>query len=396
MVRLPSEAGGATIHGNPAPRGGRGRAGGGIVSWETIIREDLSGLTPYAPGLRVSEVRERSGRDVIRKLSSNEHHAGPVPEAIAAMTAVLAHLNRYPDGACRALKRRLSAHLGVDEGHLLVGNGSNELLRLIAQAVLRPGDEVVFAWPSFVVYPMVAAQLGAVAVRVPLGQGDAHDLEAMLAAVTDRTRLLFLCNPNNPTGTIYARDAFDRFMDAVPPHVLVVVDEAYFEFVTDASYPDALVAFDGERPLAVTRTFSKIYSLAGSRVGYAVVAEPLRVAVEALREPFNVNTVAQIGAHRSLDADAEVRRRRAENQEQKTYLYACFDRLGVRYARSEANFVWVKTQRPDEVFEALLEEGVIVRGFSAVSALRIGVGTREDTDATCEAFEAVNARLGAI
>jgi len=366
------------------------------VSWETIIREDLTGLTPYAPGLRASEVRERSGREIIRKLSSNEHPAGPVPEAIAGMRAVLPYLNRYPDGACRALKRRLSTHLAQDEGRLLIGNGSNELLRLIAQAVIRPGDEVVFAWPSFVVYPMVTAQLGAIGVRVPLDGGDAHDLDAMLAAVTDRTRLLFLCNPNNPTGTIYRRDTFDRFMKAIPSHVLVVVDEAYFEFVTDPEYPDALEYLDGERPLVVTRTFSKIYSLAGSRVGYAVVPEPLRVAVEALREPFNVNSVAQIGAYHSLDADAEVRRRRAENQEQKTYLYACFDRLGVAYVRSEANFVWVKTPRPVEVFEALLEEGVIVRGFPAISALRVGVGTQEDTDATCEAFEAIVARLGTV
>ena len=364
--------------------------------WDHLIREELADLAPYAPGLRASQVRERSGRDVVLKLSSNEHPCGPVPLAVEAMQAVLGRLNRYPDGGAVALRDKLAAHLGVRPAQVLIGNGSNELLRLLAQAVLRPGDEVVYAWPSFVVYPMVTNIFGATHVKVPLAEGEVHDLEAMLAAVTDKTRIVFLCNPNNPTGTIYTRDAFDRFVERLPSHVLLVLDEAYYEFVTDERYPDGMHYFDGVRPIVVLRTFSKIYSLAGIRVGYGAAPEPLVRAIDTLREPFNVSSVAQIGAYYSLDDETEVRRRRAENQEQKTYLYSNFDRLGISWVPSETNFVYVKTERPVEVFQALLEEGVIVRDFGNAPALRVGIGTPEDTRRTAEAFEAVVARLGSI
>lgn len=366
------------------------------MSWDEIIRPEIGCLRPYEPGLRVSQVRERSGKDVVLKLSSNEHPCGPVPSAVRAMEAVLPRLNRYPDGACLALRGKLADRLGVDVANVVIGNGSNEILRLIAQAVLRPGDEVVYAWPSFVVYSMVTDHFGAEHVRVALDGGQTHDLDAMLEAVTERTRLLFLCNPNNPTGTAYGREAFARFMERVPEHVLVVVDEAYFEFVTAPDFPDATEWFDGARPLVVTRTFSKIYSLAGLRTGYALCPGPLVRAIDALREPFNVNTVGQVAAYYSLDDEAEVRRRRAENQEQKTYLYSCFDRLGIGYARSETNFVYFATERPVEVFEALLEEGVIVRDFGNAPALRVGIGTPTDTEITVRAMEAVAARLGSI
>lgn len=312
------------------------------------------------------------------------------------MRAILRHTNRYPDGSARALRGRLCEKLGIDDKHLAIGNGSNELIRLIAQAVLRPGDEVVYAWPSFVVYPMVTQMFGATAVPVPLNAAESHDLKAMLAAITDRTRLLFLCNPNNPTGTIYHKIAFDHFIENVPDHVLVVVDEAYFEFVNDPQSPNALDYFDGERPLVSLRTFSKIYSLAAVRIGYGIMPEPLRIALDKLREPFNVNSPAQIGAYYSLADEQEVERRRRENQEQKTYLYRSFDRLGVEYVPSEANFVYIKTEKPVEVFEALLDEGVIVRGFGNAQALRVGIGTAYETKRTIAAFEAVVEKLGVI
>ncbi len=366
------------------------------MPWDEIIRPDLTPLVPYAPGLRASQVRERSGKDIVLKLSSNEHPCGPVPLARAAMEAVLPHLNRYPDGAVVALRQKLALRLGVQLETVAVSNGSNEMLRLVAQAVLRPGDEVVFAWPSFVVYPMVAALFGATGVRVSLTGGDVHDLDAMLHAITPRTRIVFLCNPNNPTGTIYTRDAFERFMAAVPEHVLVVVDEAYFEFATDPAYPDALRWFDGERPLVVARTFSKIYSLAGVRVGYAVMPARLVDAVNKVREPFNVSSVAQIAAYYSLDDEAEVARRREENRAQREELSACFERLGITFAVSQTNFVYVHTERPAELFEMLLNEGVIVRNFGTSPALRVGIGTPEDTRRTVEAFETVASQMGSL
>lgn len=360
------------------------------MDWDALIRDELAPLVPYAPGLRASEVRERSGHNTIRKLSSNENPYGPVPKALDAMAAVLGRLNVYPDGAVRVLKGRLAKHLGVDSQAIVVGNGSNELLRLIAQSVLRPDDEVVFAWPSFVVYPMVTQLMGATAVKVPLADGQVHDLDAMAAAITEKTRLVFLCNPNNPTGTIYGRQAFERFMASVPEHVLVVVDEAYFEYVTDADYPNALEWFDGVRPLCVLRTFSKIYSLAGLRVGYGIFPPALVSAINKVREPFNVNTVAQVAAYYSLDDQAEVARRCAENAEQKERLYKCFDGLGIRYARSQTNFVYVEADTPVELFDQLLSHGIIVRDFGTAPALRVGVGTPDDTTATIAAFESMS------
>ncbi|MBE0475746.1 MAG: histidinol-phosphate transaminase [Coriobacteriia bacterium] len=366
--------------------------GSGSSAWERIVRDDLAGLVPYAPGLRASEVRERCGRPRVLKLSSNESPHPPFPAALRAIRAVAPRVNRYPDGSARALRGALAERLGVPAENLVVANGSNELLVLIAQAVLRPGDEVVFAWPSFVVYPMACEMFGATAVRVPLAD-DTHDVEAMAGAITERTRVVFLCNPNNPTGTVYRREALERFLRRAPEHVLVVADEAYFEYVTDPGYPDSLAFFDGDRPLAVLRTFSKMYSLAGLRVGYGALPAPLADAVHRLRAPFNVNTVAQAAAYHSLGDEAEVRRRRAENQEQKTYLYSAFDRLGVSYAPSEANFVYFHTSRPAEVFEALLEEGVIVRGFGTAPALRMTVGTPAETLDAVQALEAAAERL---
>jgi histidinol-phosphate aminotransferase len=205
------------------------------------------------------------------------------------MRSVLPYLNRYPDGAARALKRGLARKLGVEERFVMVGNGSNELLTLIAQAVLGEGDEAVFAWPSFVVYPICTQLCCAKGVRVPLTTDQVHDLPAMLAAVNERTKLVFLCNPNNPTGTIYSEAAFEKFLAELPEHVLLVLDEAYFEYVTSQEYPNGLDYFDGTRPIVVLRTFSKIYSLAGARIGYGVAPEPLVAAIDKVREPFNVS-----------------------------------------------------------------------------------------------------------
>lgn len=366
------------------------------MDWDRLIRDELKGLAPYAPGLREEQVREASGRDVIVKLSSNEHPDGPFASAVAAMKRELGGLNRYPEGGATALRERLAAIHSVLPEQISVGNGSNELLRLIAQVVLRPGDEVVYAWPSFVVYPIVTTMFGGVHVKVPLDARDTHDLVAFAAAITDKTRIVFMCNPNNPTGTYYTKEAFERFLELVPDDVLVVLDEAYFEFVTAADYPDGLDYFDGQRGIVVLRTFSKIYSLAGLRIGYGIMPQPLVHGIDCIREPFNVNSVAQAAALASLDDQAEVARRREENQEQKTYLYSGFDRLGIAWVPSEANFVWVKTEKPVEVFEALLREGVIVRGFGQVPALRVTVGTPEENRRTIEAFEAVVARLGSV
>lgn len=367
-----------------------------MPSADDLIRPELGPLRPYKPGLRVSQVRERAGREDVAKLSSNEAPDGPFPVALQAMEAVLGRLNIYPDGASTALRERLSAHVGVPVEHISVTNGSNELLRLIGQVVLRPGDEVAFCWPSFIVYPMVADLFGATQVRVDLTEDGSFDLDALADAITDRTRLVFVCNPNNPTGNIYRRDQWERFLDRVPEHVLLVVDEAYYEYVDDPDYPDTLRYYDGERPMVVTRTFSKMYALAGARIGYGIMPPAFAEAIDKVREPFNVNTVSQVGAYYSLDDTAEVARRQARNAELRTVLYSCFDRLGIEHHPSETNFVFIKTERPVEVFQALLEEGVIVRDFGPLPGLRVGIGSPAEVERTVEAFDKVAARLGSI
>ena len=357
------------------------------MDWNSFIKGYVHPMVPYAPGLRGSEVRERTGEELILKLSSNESSYPPFPRAIEAGSQVLQHLNRYPDGSVRDLKRALADKLEVETGQLVIGNGSNEILSRIAQACVGEGDEVIYCWPSFIVYRIACQLTGAAAVEVPLDADDRYDLNAILAAITPATKLIFLCNPNNPTGTIYSRDEFARFMDAVPDTVLVVADEAYFEFVDDETYPDALEWFDGERPLVVLRTFSKAYSLAGARVGYGIMPQPLVEALDKIREPFNVNTVAQAMAYYSLEDGGELARRTAENAEQRNRLCEALGRLGYPYAESQTNFVWVHTDQPAELFEALLAHGVIVRGFGPAPALRLGVGTPEETDRLIEVLD---------
>ncbi|GAB4274688.1 MAG: histidinol-phosphate transaminase [Coriobacteriia bacterium] len=364
------------------------------VDLDDLIRPALADMTPYSPGLRPSQLRERLGADRVVKLSSNEHPEGPVPAALAAIRAAAPHLNRYPDGACTALKERLAARLGIDPAQVVVGAGSNEIERLLGQVLLRPGDQVVYAWPSFVVYPMVANMFEAQHVRVPL-RDDAHDLEAMLTAVTDRTRIVFLCNPNNPTGTIFTKAALESFMEAVPESAVVVLDEAYFEFVSDDDYPDGMTFFDGERPVVITRTFSKIYSLAGLRVGYAAAPEPLARAIDKVREPFNVNMLAQAAAFHSLDSDAEVARRRRETAKLREALSAHLRSLGFEVPPSHANFVFAKSERAPEVFDALIERGVITRAIGP-GALRIGIGDADEMRYVHEVLSDVVASLGGV
>jgi len=364
------------------------------VDYQRLIRDEVRDLVAYAPGLRASQLRMRTGKDRIVKLSSNEHPSGPTPQAARAIRAMVDRVNRYPDGSGRALKRRIATWLDVPCDNIVIGAGSNEIIRLVAQAVLRPGDEVVFGWPSFVVYPMVCQMFGAIPMRVPLTEDDGYDLDAIADAITDRTRLVFLCNPNNPTGTIYHRLAFDRFLDRIPDEVLLVVDEAYFEFVTDEHYPNALEYFDCKRPICVLRTFSKIYSLAGIRIGYGVVPESVRVAIDKLREPFNTSAIAQIAAYYSIQEYDEIERRRYDNLAGRQRLCDTLDTLGLDYAVSQANFVYLRTDDPQTLFGALLDEGVIVRDFGDHPALRITIGDPEEMNIAIAAFHSIGERLG--
>jgi histidinol-phosphate aminotransferase len=355
------------------------------------VPEYIRSLIPYEPGKPIEEVEREYGIANSVKLASNENPLGPSPKAVAAMRAKLDQLNLYPDGDCYYLKRALSRKLGVAPETLIFGNGSNEIIELAARTFLRPGDEAVMAEQAFVVYQLIVQAVGAQSRAVPL-KNFTHDLPALGEAVTPRTRMVFLANPNNPTGTIFRRAEWERFLDKVSPDVLLIVDEAYFEYVGDADYPDSLRYHTDERPIITLRTFSKLYGLAGLRIGYGIGSRELISLMQRVRQPFNVNAPAQWGALAALDDTEHVRRSLDVNRQGIEFLQKEFSRLGLEFVPSQANFILVRVGRGHEVFQQLLKQGVIVRptaGYQFSEHVRVTVGTMEENEKFIQALEKV-------
>jgi len=357
------------------------------MDWQQFFKKTLEVVHPYEPGLREEQIRAIVQTSAIYKLSSNESPFPPFPSALAAMHACLETLNEYSDGSAHDLTERLSQNYRIPVQQIMVGNGTNELLSLIAESCLGPGDEVVYCWPSFVVYRMSAQIAGASYTEVSLTHEGAYNLEGILAAITPQTKIVYICTPNNPSGGVVTKADFDAFIRRVPDQVLTIVDNAYIEFIDGEDTFDALSYYDGERPYVVLRTFSKAYALAGLRIGYGFAPQALVDVIDKLREPFNVNTVAQVAALACVDDDDELARRRAINTAGKQRLYALFERLGLRYYRSAGNFVWVFVPDAPMAFDHLLRRGIIVRPFQGVNGLRVGVGDEEGVDATIREFE---------
>ncbi len=347
---------------------------------QIVVPEHIRTLLPYPPGKPVEELERELGiRDSI-KLASNENPLGPSPKALAALGGALANLHRYPEGDCHYLRQDLAARLGVPADCLIFGNGSNEVIELVVRTFLRPGDEALMADQAFVVYRLVVQAAGGRSHIVPLRQYT-HDLEALAAAVTPATRLLFLANPNNPTGTIFRRAAWEKLLAAVPDDVLIVLDEAYAEYVEDPEYPDGLATFRSGRPIVVLRTFSKIYGLAGLRIGYGVAQAELVDAMNRVRQPFNVNSLAQIAARAALADDEHVARSRACNRDGMQLLTRELTQLGLEVVPSWANFLLVRVGNGAALYDALLRQGVIVRpmgGYGFPDHLRMTIGTEAE------------------
>jgi histidinol-phosphate aminotransferase len=348
-----------------------------------FVRPALAGLIPYEPGKPVEEVQRELGLERVVKLASNEGPLGPFPHAVEAMERATADLNRYPDGGAYRLRSALAERHGVRFEEVAVGSGADGLIDGISQAVIDPGDEIVCGWPSFPSYVIYGLKLGAEPVRVPLRE-HRYDLEALLDAVTSQTKLVYICHPNNPTGTINTRAELDAYFERVPDHVLTVLDQAYFEYIDDSEYADGIDDyFKGGRRVMVLRTFSKIYGLAGLRVGYGVGAAELVTAMSKTRRAFDLTTPAQEAALASLDAPDELARRRQLNASGRSDL----ERL-LRDAGYEAvgpalgNFLYAEVgDDAQQVFDALLRQGVIVRplaGFGASDAIRVTVGTADE------------------
>ncbi len=358
---------------------------------KNLVRPWLHGLEPYPPGKPIDELEREYGVTDSIKLASNENPLGPSPKALAALQGAVAEVHRYPDGGCYHLKRALARALRVSPESLIFGNGSNELIELIVRTFLHAGEEAVMADQAFVIYRMLVQAQGGKGLIVPL-RNYTHDLEAMAEAITPATRLIFLANPNNPTGTIFFRDAWQEFLAAVPPDVVVVMDEAYAEYVEDPRYPDALDDVGGERLLIVLRTFSKIYGLAGLRVGYGVAHPAIIDLLNRLRAPFNVNTLAQVAALAALDDHEHVQRTRQVNREGMAYLREAFTALGLECVPSWANFILVRVGNAARLYDALLRLGVIVRPVSVYGFpehVRVTVGTRAENERLVNALTRV-------
>jgi histidinol-phosphate aminotransferase len=346
----------------------------------------LAGIVPYVPGLPIEIVMRRYGLSEVVKLASNEFPLAPFDEVKRVIGEALDDLNRYPDGDATDLRAALAAHYGCAPEQVTVGSGSCELLMLLGDALLEKGDEVVFADPSFVVYNDVCRLHEARAVAVPLVDFT-HDLEAMAAAVTPRTKMLLVCNPNNPTGTYVPVADIERLVEAVPDDVLVVVDEAYNEFVTAPDSQGALELLEAHDNVIVLRTFSKIYGLCGLRVGYGLCAPEVKAALDKVRQPFNVNLLAQVAAVEALKHQDQVAQRRRVNAELRMAMVEQLAAKGRATVPSQANFMLVDMcdlcQPQDQVCQSLLSMGAIVRDGNALGCpgwARVSVGTQDEID----------------
>jgi histidinol-phosphate aminotransferase len=344
------------------------------------VPEYIRTLIPYAPGKPIEEVEREIGIFNSIKLASNENPLGPSPAALDAMREKLAQLHLYPDGDCFYLKRGLAAKLNVAPEQLIFGNGSNEIIELAIRTFMRPGDEAVMARQAFVVYKLIVQAVGGISQEVPL-RNFTHDLEAIGAAISARTRIVFLANPNNPTGTIFHKAAWEKFLKRIRSDVLIIVDEAYFEYVEAADYPNSLDYHQQGKALLTLRTFSKLYGLAGLRIGYGIADKEIISLMHRVRQPFNVNAPAQWGALAALDDREHVRRSLENNRQGLEYLAAEFTRLGIEYVPSHANFVFLRVGKGEDVFNRLLAQGIIVRpmaGYQFPEYLRVTIGTMRE------------------
>ena len=325
-----------------------------------LIRPNIANILPYPPGKPIEEVKRELGVNEVIKMASNENALGPSPKALEAIKKAATDVNLYPDGNAYYLKQKLAQKLGVSIDEIIVGNGTDEIIRIITETFLNPGEEVVVAWPGFVIYSIATQVMAGALRRTPL-KNYTHDLEAMLKAVTGKTKLIFIANPNNPTGTMVDKNEVESFMEKVPNDVIVVFDEAYYEYA-DKNFPKTLQYMKEGRNVIILRTFSKIYGLAGLRVGYAVAKKEILVEMNRIRQPFNVNRIAQSAAIAALDDTEHVRKSIAMNEEGKEFLYGELDSLGLEYVPTVANFILVNIEKDGrKVYEQLLKEGVIVR-----------------------------------
>lgn len=356
----------------------------------------LEGLPEYIPGLPIETVQKCYGLTDVIKLASNENPLGPSPRAMEALQQALLRVNYYPDGQTCDLRQALAEKFSLSREEVITGNGADGLILMTCEAYLNPGDEVIASCSSFPIYDIYTQVMGAVMVKTPLLEYGL-DLDAMAAAVTPRTRVIFVCNPNNPTGTVVTNPAFEQFLQRIPPHVLVVSDEAYYEFVDHPAYPDTLqLVRHGMKNLLVLRTFSKCYGLAGIRLGYAFGTAEVLGPLWQVKEPFAVNLPAQSAGLAALEDKDFLHKTVETNRVSRLYFYGELERLGMGYVPSQTNFVLVHLG-PDaaHIVQALLEQGIIIRpgkGYDLPEHARVTLGTLEQMERLVAALEALHVK----
>ena len=364
------------------------------------VTENIARLMPYHPGKPIEEVERELGITGLIKLASNENALGPSPAAVRAMQDCAAKMHVYPDANVHVLRHLLAAKLDISPDGLVFGNGSDDVIHLLGITFLTPCDEIIQSDPSFVRYEAAAILNNAKCRFVPLTSDWKHDADALIRQINDDTRLIFLANPNNPTGTILGRDGLTRLLDAAPERVLVVIDEAYYEYAAgDSDFPDAMQYVREGRNVAVLRTFSKAYGLAGLRIGYGAMRPELAAWLNRTREPFNVNYMAQAAAAAALEDTEHVRQTVAVNEAGKAVFYKTLEELALPYAPTYGNFVWFDTKRDSKaVFQALLRAGVITRTgdiFGAPTYLRVTIGTEAENSKFLNALRNILAQIPA-
>lgn len=359
-----------------------------------LVRPNVKTIVPYSPGKSSQEVMQELGLTEVTKLASNENPLGPSPKAVEAMAGALSEVSVYPDPVWTELRKALGEFYQVDPAGIVIGRGSDEIIHMMGLSFLNPGEEVIYSLPPFALYPMTTTLMDCKHVTIP-SKGMDHDLDAMAAAITDKTKLIILANPCNPTGTILKQEAVDQFLASVPDHCIVAFDEAYAEFVEDPEYADSL-RYAREGRLTVTlRTFSKAYGLAGLRVGYGIAAPEVAKAIGLTCEPFNVCSLAQIAAVAALSDREHVERSVKVNSDGKRYLYSQFERLGLTYTPTEANFMLVDTGIDSrECFDQLMRRGVTVRtgdifGPKFATSIRVSIGTQPQNEIFIKALEEI-------
>lgn len=353
-----------------------------------LYRDVLKDIAPYVPGKPISDVQRELGLAEVIKLASNENPFGCSKKVGEVLKDALSEIPLYPDGNATVLREKLAEKHNLKPEQFIFGAGSNEIITLIAQVLLNPGDESIYADPSFVWYDTAVKTSGATPVIIPL-KDYTHDLDAMKNAITDKTKIIWICNPNNPTGTIVTTQQLDDFLKSVPANIAIVLDEAYYEYARGENYPETVPLLEKYPNLIILRTFSKAYGLASLRVGYGMASGEFVSYLNRVRPPFNVNTIAQMAAVAALDDQDFVNNTVIETKKGLNFLYDAFDKLNLRYVKSYANFVWVETCMPSkDLFRKLLHKGVIIRPFMG-NWVRITVGTQEENNKLITALKEV-------